>query len=225
MTPNEKIKSIQEILGVTQDGHFGPKSQAALAELIRLAIAPEPSPRPGAIKVCVDAGHGQDSRAPGVFDTGATGSGLREADITFEWSMDMAQALVDRGAEVFLTRNSQHASAPLSERARRAREQGCTHLLSIHVNDFDEPSAHGVETLYRDSQVFAMQIQEALVDGTGLRDRKVKYRPELAVLKFDGPAALIEIGFIKNSGDVAKFMDPQVRRETCRLIAQKIVNA
>jgi N-acetylmuramoyl-L-alanine amidase len=46
---------------------------------------------------------------------------------------------------------------------------------------------------------------------TKLRDRKLKRRTELAVLRFTGPAVLIEPGFIANDADRAKLLDARTR--------------
>lgn len=52
-----------------------------------------------------------------------------------------------------------------------------------------------------------------------MRDRKVKQRTDLAVLKFTGLAVLIELGFIANDSDRAKLLNAQVRDTIVRTIA------
>lgn len=44
MTRTAKIKAIQKLLGVAQDGHWGPKSAVALAELIQWKASSGPTP-------------------------------------------------------------------------------------------------------------------------------------------------------------------------------------
>ena len=48
-------------------------------------------------------------------------------------------------------------------------------------------------------------------------------RNDLAVLKFDGPAALIELGFIANDFDRNQLLDAQVRDSVVRTIAQVLI--
>jgi len=58
---------------------------------------------------------------------------------------------------------------------------------------------------------------------TKIKDRGVKMRNDLAVLKFDGPAALIELGFIANDFDRNQLLDAQVRDSVVRTIAQVLI--
>jgi N-acetylmuramoyl-L-alanine amidase len=54
---------------------------------------------------------------------------------------------------------------------------------------------------------------------TKIRDRKIKQRTDLAVLKFQGVAVLVELGFVANDGDRAKLLDAQVRQAVVRSVA------
>ena len=65
-------------------------------------------------------------------------------------------------------------------------------------------------------------MQTALIAATKLRDRGIKQRPDLAVLKFKGPAVLVELGFIDNDKDRDTFLDPLVRDKVCKAIAASL---
>jgi N-acetylmuramoyl-L-alanine amidase len=52
-----------------------------------------------------------------------------------------------------------------------------------------------------------------------MRDRKIKQRTDLAVLKFSGVAVLVELGFIANDADRTKLLDAQIRDAVVRQIA------
>ena len=47
-------------------------------------------------------------------------------------------------------------------------------LISLHLNDFDDDSANGLEVLFRDTEdkALAQKLQEALVKVTKMRDRR-----------------------------------------------------
>ena len=62
-------------------------------------------------------------------------------------------------------------------------------------------------------------MQEESVSTTGLRDRDIKERPDLAVLKFKGPALLIELGFIANDKDRGVLLNPAMREKVCKGVA------
>lgn len=167
--------------------------------------------------ICVDPGHGMSNVKPGVFDPGAvrTENGFthKEAHIVLLYGLALRDALRATGHEVFMTRDDNEDHAPVGERARNAERAGCSLLISIHVNSHSGTSAHGVETLYRedDDKPLAEALNAATVQATGLRDRGVKRRTNLAVLRFKGRAALIELGFLSNGGDRKVFLNPAVR--------------
>ena len=120
-----------------------------------------------------------------------------------------------------MTRDDGTDPTPVGQRASMAKNAGCDVFISLHLNDFDDDSANGLEVLYRDTQdkALAQKLQDALVAATKMRDRKVKQRTDLAVLKFTGLAVLIELGFIANDSDRAKLLNAQVRDTIVRTIA------
>lgn len=161
------------------------------------------------MKVAIDAGHGLANRSPGVFDPGAVYSGVREADVALLYAQALERELLARGASCFMTRPDERTPVPLTWRAPAARNNGCTHLVSIHCNAAESESARGTETCYRIlNGPFAQRIQTAVVSALGLRDRGIVARDELAVLKGGMPSALIELGFLSNPADRARLLDP-----------------
>jgi N-acetylmuramoyl-L-alanine amidase len=180
------------------------------------------------MKVCIDPGHGMDNRTSGVFDPGAThvenGALHREADVALRYGLSLKDVLRARGIEVFMTRDDHEDRAPVARRAAMAMNAGCDLLLSLHMNDFEADEANGTETLYRDAEgrAFAQRLQGAVVDALDLKDRGVKERPDLAVLRFRGRAALIELGSIANDRDRERIGSPDVRSMVCHAIAAAI---
>jgi len=173
-------------------------------------------------KLCIDPGHGMDSAKRGVYDTGAVSGSFIEADIALTWGLELAKACVDHGHEVWMTRDARADVAPLFSRVERAGNAGCTHLLSLHVNDADDMSANGVETLYRRSESlgFAKLVQGVAQPVLGLKDRGVKLRPNLAVLRSGTmQSALLEVGFIGNKFDRLVFTDLSQVRRVCQALA------
>lgn len=181
------------------------------------------------MKVCIDAGHGMSNRQQGVFDPGAThienGFQYEEATIALRYALTLKDVLRARGTGVFLTRDDAADHTPLERRARMAKDAGCDVLISLHLNDSEVDKANGIEVLYRDNpgKQLAQRLQTALVNATGLKDRGIKERSELAVLKFTGRAALIELGFIANDGDREKLLDAQVRDAIAGKIADVLL--
>jgi N-acetylmuramoyl-L-alanine amidase len=166
------------------------------------------------------------NRSLNVFDPGAvhTEAGFlhREADIALKYGLALKDAFRARQVSVFMTRDDNSDHAPVGRRAAAARAAGCDTFLSIHMNDVDDDSANGTETLYRDTadKALAEKIQKALIGVTGLRDRGIKQRTDLAVLKFQGVAVLLELGFIANDKDRNKLLEPQIRDAICNAVAE-----
>ena len=181
------------------------------------------------MKVCIDPGHGMSNRQTGVFDPGAThvenGFLFREADIALRYGLALKDVFRARAVDVFMTRDDSTDHAPVGRRAVMAKNAGCDLLISLHLNDFDDDSANGSEVLYRDNddKALAQKLQDALLKVTGMRDRKIKQRPDLAVLKFQGTAVLLELGFIANDADRAKLLDAQVRESIVHGIAEVVM--
>lgn len=159
------------------------------------------------MKICIDPGHGMNNRRPGSYDPGAQSGGVSEADVALQIALTIKWVFGQRGISCWLTRETDQDSDPVSTRDDRAEDKGCTHFLSLHMNCADG-SATGTETFYRDGadKAFAKRIQDIALDAWGLKDRGLKaeadsQHPRLAVFDFDGPAALLEVGFIDNSLD------------------------
>lgn len=182
------------------------------------------------MKIAIDPGHGMGNRRAGVFDPGCThsenGVSYTESDIVKRWAFTLDEELRKRGVDTFVTRKDDQTALPVGLRAQRAKAKECTHLLSIHVNDADSDQAHGTETLWRhdNQKPFAAIVHAALMAGLNLRDRGLKERDDLAVLSFDGPACLIEVGFIANDRDRAVITDEDEIRDTCSKIADAIAS-
>lgn len=181
------------------------------------------------MKICIDPGHGMSNRKLGIFDPGAThvenGFMFKEADIALRYGLALKDVLRARQVEVFMTRDDATDHVPVGKRAGMAESAACDLFISLHLNDFDDDSANGLEVLYRDSgdKTLAQRLQDALVATTGMKDRKIKPRGDLAVLKFKGTAVLIELGFIANDKDREKLLNTQMRDAIVRTIADVVL--
>ena len=223
----ENTIRLQQFAGTEPDGQFGPKTAAALVEKLRLVPVetnPQPSPNGSAkLKVCIDPGHGMANRRAGLFDPGCERGELQEADIALIWANALADELKKLGVNVFFTRRDNQKPTPVGSRVGIAVEAGCDLLFSIHVNDADGTTATGTETLYNgeDDIPLAKRCQTALLAGLGLRDRGIKQRTDLAVLKFPGRSAMVELGFIGT--DAHRITDKTAIERTVPLLARAII--
>jgi N-acetylmuramoyl-L-alanine amidase len=181
------------------------------------------------MKICIDPGHGMSNRQSGIFDPGAThtenGFQFQEAAIVLRYGLALKDVFRAAQTDVFMTRDDATDHAPVGKRAGMAKAAGCAALVSLHMNDFDDDSANGIEVLYGspDTERLAAALQAELLAVTGLRDRKIKRRTDLAVLRLDGPAVLIELGFIANDRDRSKLLSADTRDAVTRAIARVVM--
>ena len=162
------------------------------------------------IKIYIDQGHN-----PHSHNTGANGNGLREQDINYVVGRELAALLsADPRFAVKLSRPTEDTllgtdnTSSLKARTDEANRWGADYFISLHCNAFTEASAHGTDVFVysADSEAYALgeRILEKLVEGTGFRNRGMKIKPELYVLRHTTmPAVLVEMGFITNPSDAA----------------------
>ena len=163
-----------------------------------------------ATKIYIDQGHNPENP-----NAGAVGNGLREQDITYRVGQELAALLRANGDyEVRLSRPTPTSSlgssntTSLRARVNDANAWGADYFISIHTNASENASASGTEAFAYSRPSRAFTLGEDIVDGivrvTGLRDRGMKVRPSLYVLRKTAmPAVLVELGFITNPGDAA----------------------
>ena len=162
------------------------------------------------MKIYLDAGHN-----PTNPNAGAEGNGLREQDITYRVGKALGDLL--RANPAFEVRESRPTpdtalgssnTTSLQRRVQDANAWGADYFISIHTNASSNPSAGGTEAFSysRPSSAFSLgeDIVENISETTGLRDRGMKVRPGLYVLRRTNmPAVLVELGFISNPSDAA----------------------
>lgn len=169
------------------------------------------------MKLAIDPGHGYSNVKGGVYDPGAVSGGIAEADVALQWAMTLAWVCYLHGIDFYLTRRDDRAATPVWARDDWAEREGCTHFISIHANAAGV-LASGTETFYRDAQdkAFAQVVQNCAMramqgKNRGLKHESATRHKRLAVFNFDGPACLLETGFITNPGDRKKICSRDVR--------------
>lgn len=178
--------------------------------------------------VVIDPGHGGE-------DPGATVNGLVEKDINLDVSLRVRSILQSRKVLVLMTRESDLSMEP-RDRIVFANSNESALFISIHSNWFEDPSLHGVMTLYYPSLKqragyltgvgFALTVQQELMGKIQMKDRGIIDRPNLAVLRHaDMPSILVEIGFMSNKEDARLLSSEEFRQKSAEGIAQGIIKA
>lgn len=113
-----------EVSGSAANGAKTIAASASTATSQKWTVAP-------IVKIAIDPGHGGN-------DSGATGNGLRECDLTWKVAQACVAELKAHGVDVYLTvgeNEFKHGSTvSIRDRVQRAYNAGCTAVISIHIN-------------------------------------------------------------------------------------------
>jgi N-acetylmuramoyl-L-alanine amidase len=163
--------------------------------------------------ICLDPGHGGDeSGAAFRFDGGRT---LREADVTLDMSLLLAQRLRSQGATVTLTRQTD-IDIGLAERAARCNAAGAELAISVHLNGVKERSVNGALALYAKpverplADVMARLMQSGLFGAAGgsAIDFGARSFPGHVLLSTSMPAVIVEPSFLTNPAEAQALLTP-----------------
>lgn len=166
------------------------------------------------MRIFIDAGHNKSK-----VDTGATGNGLSEQDITYAISKKLGRKLKFVGFDVRYSRNNiddvigTSISSSLRQRAKMANDCKADLFLSIHCNAYYLKSVNGTETyVYNNkSQVYdlAKNISTRISDVMEIKNRGTKTADFMVLKNTAMPAILIETAFITNKTDAEKLKNRQ----------------
>lgn len=163
----------------------------------------------------VSAGHS-------MTDPGASGNGLREADLVLEFRDKVVQNLKDLGVSVTAD-GRKGENLPLREAARMAKTHDVA--VELHFNSFSSPSASGTEVLSdAEGKSLAAELSKVVSDVLGITDRGAKaedsgQHSRLAFVRAGG--MILETAFISNPNDVEAFLAEEDRLafEVAKLLA------
>lgn len=206
-----------------------PKPLPALEETEKEPIQKEERPTGENIfKVVIDAGHGGK-------DNGATGTlGNKEKDLTLMIAERVESKLKNNPSyDVIMTRTREldeelmkkKVKQQPKEKANIANDKQADIFVSIHINSATSaPNASGTETLYNGTQQDKKLVEvmhKHAIKATGFKNRGVKIRPNLVVLRDTKmPAVLLEVGFMSNHNENMTMLNPEFQER----VAQGIVD-
>ena len=166
----------------------------------------------------IDAGHGGS-------DPGASGYGLVEKEVNLDVSLRVERMLKAKGINVLMIRRTD-VFYSLDYRAAYGVKNGADAFVAIHSNSYT-PGTSGSETFYsasvaNDSKQLATFIQSRLYKAMEHPNRGVKEYDYRVLAANPLPAALVELGFLTNSGDASKLATSTYRERAASAIAEGI---
>lgn len=184
--------------------------------------------------IVIDPGHGGSA-------TGAVGlDGSFEKDANFAIAKRVRDLLLEAGVCAVLTRDNDSSldaaqKADLEKRAVCAARHSADAFLSIHGNSVSGPRCPtGLESYYHgydmNGKALAYCVHSEIVGAGLLPDLRVRsdfmlYQTGLGVLRtaserFSIPAALIEVGYVRHPGDLAKREDPAFQQKVAEAVVR-----
>jgi len=152
--------------------------------------------------VAVDPGHGDQYQGSTQVDPGASGGGLQEKNLTLAISNGVSAALGKNGVPVIQTRTGDVQNAGVRLQWRIDATTGASILVSIHIDSAPQnPAANGM-TVHHNSKGKAL-AESISKSNTILSNRGTKQSNFFLLRHFQGPAVLVEAGFISNASDRA----------------------
>ena len=158
-------------------------------------------------RIAIDPGHGGS-------DTGAIGpTGVTEKSIALRIAKRLKVLLEEQGAEVIMTRTQDTEVSPkganatdveeLQARCDIANRNNADIFLSIHLDAFSAPEAHGTTGYYYEkgsanSKRLADAIKRNVLRRIGTFDRGTKPCSFYVCAHTDMPATLLETAFVSN---------------------------
>ena len=193
-----------------------------------IATAYTQSLKPSASKgpvIVLDPGHGGK-------DPGAINGTFYEKNVVLDVSLRVEKYLREKyGYTVKLTRSTD-IFIERWDRAPLAKSMGGNVLISMHNNADPKKKADGIETFYSlstnqtaKSRSLATSIQNNLVSAmssSGMKSRGVKTANYTVITHNLMPSALVELGFITSSKDVALLRNGTSRQKMAEGVAEGI---
>lgn len=151
--------------------------------------------------IVIDAGHGGS-------DVGAIGkNGLLEKDVTLKVALLLEDYLAEAGANVLMTRRTDVDVArpnatdaeELQSRVDVANDNDADLFLSIHIDSFVSPDAHGTTVYIHDDALLGKCLHDELQNRLDRTDRGVKFANFYVLRHTTMPASLVELMFISNA--------------------------
>lgn len=163
-------------------------------------------------RIIIDAGHGPHT--PGKRSPDGI---LREFHFNSFVAGKVKEKLVSEGLSVIFT-HDELSDVPLEERIQLANNLKGDAFISIHANAFGNGwnEANGIETFTfirsrQESIALAKLTQQAVVLGTGRKNRGIKQADFAVLRKTDMPAILVECGFMTNREECNLLMSEAYR--------------
>lgn len=185
------------------------------------------------VTVIIDAGHGG-------IDPGAVANGLIEKDLNLEVALKLNSFLSLANVKVVMTRSDdvllgegetirKQKISDLKKRLEILSSQNNCVFVSIHMNKFEQSTAHGLQVFYAgksdEARKLAQLIQDysKLIDETNTRNIKPDGGNIYILENTDKTAILVECGFLSNNKDAVMLSTDEYKNKLAFIIYSGII--
>lgn len=182
-----------------------------------------PPPLPGltsAFRIVIDAGHG--GKDPGTTNR----YGMQEKSVNLAVAQRLAARLRQQGAAVTMTREGD-TFVELDDRAMVANRINAHLFVSVHADAAANRLARGYTVYVRRNApsrcLQAAQAIERCMRQTGLPSRGVDQANYRVLKVSDGPAVLVELGYLSNSAEARLLASDSMQEQLGRCLAQGVI--
>lgn len=188
------------------------------------------SPNSGILRgkvIVVDPGHGGSN--PGAVANNST-----EADNNLAVSLKLRDKLVQAGAKVIMTRDTDRTVAPegnslgqeLQARVDLAERNKADIFVSIHSNSNPDSSIAGTMTFYPSGKApkLAQEVQNAIIQEAGSVDKGTSPATFYVLRNTSMPSILVEMGFVTNAQEAVRLNNDSYRTSIANGVFSGIAN-
>lgn len=184
-------------------------------------------------RIVIDAGHGG-------IDGGAVGkeTGVTENFLNLEYAKTLQQMCEDFGIGVTMTRQDMNGlyavTAPnkkrsdMEKRRQIIESSGADLVVSIHMNSYPLPSAHGAQVFYREGSVggqhLAESVQASIVTNFPDARKTCKVGDYFMVNCTDKPSIIVECGYLSNPQEERNLSDDAYKEKMCYSILSGVLS-
>jgi len=169
--------------------------------------------------IVIDPGHGGSN-------PGAVANNTRESDNNLAVGLKVRNQLVQAGAKVIMTRDTDRTVAPegsslgseLEARLKLAETNHADIFVSIHSNENPDTAVTGAMTFYPSgkSSTLATTVENSIIPATNAVNKGTEPATFYVLRNAAMPSTLIEMGFVSNS-DEASLLNSDVYRNKMAL--------
>lgn len=181
------------------------------------------------IKIAIDNGHGlytAGKRTPAFPNTGKV---IKEWEFNHPTAKKLETILNRHGIQTLMVSDTEN-DTPLADRVNKANKWGADAFISIHYNAFQSIwGPHGgIETFAHKNSTkgnqLAKNVQDNLIQITGLRNRGVKHNSLYVTNKTNMPSILVECGFMDNLQEASLMLNDTHQNNCATAIAKGIMS-